>query len=814
MLPPLPMAEQAVGMSDPMLRPLVSSSHLLQSGEPGGSAVTTVGSAVGRIHRRPPHLCRIRRQGAGRPQPGSVRVPSFRLRHQLVKVGSDSQAAAGVLGLRDRLDYPHLPAASSEGIVSATHYSSPPGPEHRDRSGASPSSGNVDIRQARRPCRTITLSRPSARAAENPSARGLRRLRASAGQSSPRNAMVVRTLGPAAGKGDRGSSPGPIHLVRCLNSRLGGSGQRCGNWRPLDASREPSPHQLSGATRSFLRNAISHPRPAAIAERPTGHSPPPGQQHGGGLCQPHGRNPLRRIVRPRARLVAVGASARSATEGRARRRSLERCGRPMVQAATGLRGLAAGPRVIRRNPRTGRGGMGAPSGHRLVRITHFSAAPSVLRVAARPICHDRGRVHHSLDNPVGIRVPALCASRALPEEGGRRSSAIVGSGGTGMASPTVVCSSSTAPMPSTPAITAESRFTHEQPRRETPPAGQPGPPPPGRVANLCQRLQAEGLSPPAIQLVLASWRPSTEASYSSAWRAWVCWCATRNIDPFSPSVAAVLDYLADLYASGRQYRTINTHRSALSATLPPIADRPAGQHPLVCRLLRGIANLRPPIPRYALTWDVGQVLNHLRSFPLADSQTLPILLLSRKLTVLLALASGKRCSDLHALDVRFMRPTPTGHGTTIAVPVTATKTGRVAAPPRPVFFPKLESDPDLCPASWLDAYLQRTQGWRKAADGGATSANPLFRVSRTPHGGATSATLARWSKEMLQQAGIDVTVFGAHSMRGAATSAAHARGVSLSDIMIAADWRSAGTFQQFYNRPTESSTFAQSVLSS
>ena len=70
----------------------------------------------------------------------------------------------------------------------------------------------------------------------------------------------------------------------------------------------------------------------------------------------------------------------------------------------------------------------------------------------------------------------------------------------------------------------------------------------------------------------------------------------------------VVEFLSAQFKLGFQYSTINTYRSALSATLPHIDGHPVGQHPLVYKLLQGIFNKRAPMPRYQNTWDVGVVV--------------------------------------------------------------------------------------------------------------------------------------------------------------------------------------------------------------
>ena len=73
-------------------------------------------------------------------------------------------------------------------------------------------------------------------------------------------------------------------------------------------------------------------------------------------------------------------------------------------------------------------------------------------------------------------------------------------------------------------------------------------------------------------------------------------------------------------------------------------------------------------------------------------------------------------------------------------------------------------------------------------------------------------------KTSLTEAGIDTEIFKAHSVRGASSSTAAAAGVTTVDILKAADWSSAGTFQKFYLCPTKGSddkpSFGTPVLSS
>ena len=85
---------------------------------------------------------------------------------------------------------------------------------------------------------------------------------------------------------------------------------------------------------------------------------------------------------------------------------------------------------------------------------------------------------------------------------------------------------------------------------------------------------------------------------------------------------------------------------------------------------------------------------------------------------------------------------------------------------------------------------------------------------RRPHRPVKPATVGHWLKRIMTLSGIDTGIFSPHSTRGAATSKARAAGVSVPDILRAADWSSVSTFKRFYHRPVHSSEFGRVVLGS
>eukprot|EP00795_Rhopilema_esculentum_P017064 gene17064-8580_t len=65
------------------------------------------------------------------------------------------------------------------------------------------------------------------------------------------------------------------------------------------------------------------------------------------------------------------------------------------------------------------------------------------------------------------------------------------------------------------------------------------------------------------------------------------------------------------------------------------------------------------------------------------------------------------------------------------------------------------------------------------------------------------STVSRWCKEVLSNAGVDINVIGAHSIRSAATSYAKCNGMPINVIMKAAGWTHETSFEKYYNKTVD-----------
>ena len=148
-------------------------------------------------------------------------------------------------------------------------------------------------------------------------------------------------------------------------------------------------------------------------------------------------------------------------------------------------------------------------------------------------------------------------------------------------------------------------------------------------------------------------RPGSIISYKLAWNKLTSWCVRAKFDPFWALLCKIVNYLSTLFNEGRQYQTVNAHRSAISAYHNFINGKPIEKHPKVCALLTGIFNERPPQPRYSFIWNVDVVLTYIKN-SMSVNYKLFEKNLTYKLTVLFALCSALRASSIQHLSIKFM----------------------------------------------------------------------------------------------------------------------------------------------------------------
>lgn len=269
-------------------------------------------------------------------------------------------------------------------------------------------------------------------------------------------------------------------------------------------------------------------------------------------------------------------------------------------------------------------------------------------------------------------------------------------------------------------------------------------------------------------------------------------CSKGSHDPLHPTVRAVLSFLHSLFKSGLSYSALNTARSAVSNIDMNVGvtpdHRPVGKHFLVCRYLKGVFNKLKPVPKYNNIWPVDTVLDYLSLFWPLDEISLKELTL--KLVMLIALTTGQRCQTLTFLDTseQYMQRNEECFNFALTEHLKQDKPGKVFGNLRLYEYPVRV----LCVYETLDYYLRATEKLRNSSK--------LLVSYIKPYRAVTSATIGRWLKTLLGQAGIDTEIFSGHSTRCASTSKA-LMSVSVDVILATAGWNEESTFRKFYNKP-------------
>ena len=111
----------------------------------------------------------------------------------------------------------------------------------------------------------------------------------------------------------------------------------------------------------------------------------------------------------------------------------------------------------------------------------------------------------------------------------------------------------------------------------------------------------------------------------------------------------MLAFLTELFELGLGCSALNTARSAISVVMQSDQEKTVGAHPKVVRFMKGVYELRTPMPRYQLTWDVQIVLNHFKT--LEQNEDLSLKDLTKKMFPLLLLVTAQRVQTLHRIKL-------------------------------------------------------------------------------------------------------------------------------------------------------------------
>ena len=323
-------------------------------------------------------------------------------------------------------------------------------------------------------------------------------------------------------------------------------------------------------------------------------------------------------------------------------------------------------------------------------------------------------------------------------------------------------------------------------------------------------LQNQGFTAEVADRIAAPQRLSTRAIYASKWAVFQRWCTHEQVDFRAPSIKDICNFMCFLFnEKNRRPSTIEGYRTAIADTL--------GNTPLdisnnseIARLIASFHRDKPKASRRIPTWNLSFVLHQLKQPPFEPLEEASLKYATWKTVFLLALASGKRRSEIHAWtmdgllclgdwDQIQLTPSPAF----IAKNQLAREGTQTISP---VVIPALKTTQDdrhtdilLCPVRALSIYLKLTAELRQ-------DKTLLFISYKQGHSKEIlCSTISSWIKNTVKfcysKAGdkdMDLLVVRAHDVRAFAASKAFYGGVSMDQILQACHWKSHNTFTSFY----------------
>ena len=322
------------------------------------------------------------------------------------------------------------------------------------------------------------------------------------------------------------------------------------------------------------------------------------------------------------------------------------------------------------------------------------------------------------------------------------------------------------------------------------------------VASVKQSFRQAGLSEQAASLATAARRESTLRVYSSRVRHWTEWCSQGGHDSYHAPVNIVAEYLTCLFHKGFQTNTIAGYRSAIGSIHKGFEDgSTVSNNTTLHSVVKGAFTLRPPVQRLVPQWSLTLVLRRLAEAPYEPLGRASLKCITLKCGFLLALATGRRSSQITALSVHPDHLVWTKQGVRMTPHLGfLAKNQRLNFTPEPISLQEMKYHSDTredklwCPVRALKFYIDKTKAIRNS--------DQLFIKIVNPHDGVKTVTFASWIVQTIKAAygpnqapGVQAR---AHDVRGVSASWAKFNNVSLTDILQAAAWNTPSTFTTCY----------------
>ena len=346
------------------------------------------------------------------------------------------------------------------------------------------------------------------------------------------------------------------------------------------------------------------------------------------------------------------------------------------------------------------------------------------------------------------------------------------------------------------------------------PAREPGSIGAPPVAGADAYARQEGYSQKVLEHMSKARAGTTRAVYASKWAVFPQYCQEHNINAFKARSADIAEFLTWAFEERKSSpRTLQGYRSAIAARLRLSAGYDPGQDEFLTQLLKSFLVQRPVKDKSVIRWDLKLVLHYLKHGRLRLSANLNPRDITLKMVFLLALASGKRRGELHALEPTLyqvgkfwsavkLKPRPDFLGKTH---FTTSGAGTFQELVIPALSSRKQPDPDevaLCPVHTLRAYKEISDKYRAPAQKRLIIS---FVQNRDTDISAQSVSnYLKWLvTQAYQESAEDEQVSSQfkmtpHDLRDVATSLKAITQVSMHELLAAGTWASMDTFLNCY----------------
>ncbi|MCG7878571.1 MAG: hypothetical protein JAY75_22815 [Candidatus Thiodiazotropha taylori] len=333
---------------------------------------------------------------------------------------------------------------------------------------------------------------------------------------------------------------------------------------------------------------------------------------------------------------------------------------------------------------------------------------------------------------------------------------------------------------------------------------------PARLVVLQGGLEKAGFSKRSAERVCAAKRASTQSLYNYRWNSWMDWCLEREMDPINPSIMALADFLIFLFEEKKLSPvSVKGYRSAISSTLKHLSSVDFSSDPVLSDIIKSMELEKPAVSRVVPHWDLSIVLDCFKESPFEPMSSCSLKCLTQKTVFLIALASGRRRSEIHALSASTGSVSFSADFSSVKLhffPGFLAKNQVPSVAGMPIEIPSLSTDKGrsgsiLCPVRALRFYMRRTKSFRRKRERLFISYVKNYDKEISP------STISRWIVETVrfacdQKGSFKSSKICAHELRALSASFAWLNGVPLDAVLRAGFWRSENSFIKFYLRDT------------